>query len=97
MKYLGRLSLAVLASAAFLSPPSSRAAVVSISHEKLNECGRGFVFCNGQQAYSLSDRKLICEFDWYFNVTRPVDVSMCVSADGKLFVSDETCLRIFEV
>src|ERR1700751_865791 len=55
MKYLGRLSLAVLASAAFLSPPSSRAAVVSISHEKLNECGRGFVFCNGQQAYSLSE------------------------------------------
>ncbi len=55
MKFLYRLSLAVLASAAFLSPPSSRAAVVSISHEKVNECGRGFVFCNGRQAYSLSE------------------------------------------
>src|SRR6201996_9049391 len=55
MKVLGRLSLAVLASVAFFSPPSSRAAVVSISHEKVNECGRGFVFCNGRQAYSLSE------------------------------------------
>jgi uncharacterized membrane protein YgcG len=55
MKVLGRLSLAVLASAAFLSPPSSHAAVVSISQEKANECGRGFVFCNGRQAYSLSE------------------------------------------
>ena len=55
MKFLSRLSLAVLASAAFLSPPSSHAAVVSISHERANECGRGFVFCNGRQAYSLSE------------------------------------------
>ena len=55
MKVLGRLSLAVLASVAFFSPPSSRAAVVSISHERVNECGRGFVFCNGRQAYSLSE------------------------------------------
>ena len=55
MKVLCRLSLAVLASAAFFSPPSSHAAVVSISQEKANECGRGFVFCNGRQAYSLSE------------------------------------------
>lgn len=55
MKVLCRLSLAVLASAAFLSPPSSHAASVSISHERFNECGRGFVFCNGRQAYSLSE------------------------------------------
>jgi hypothetical protein len=55
MKVLGRLSLAVLASAAFLSPPSSHAAAVSISHERVNECGRGFVFCNGRQAYSLTE------------------------------------------
>ena len=55
MKFLCRLSLAVLASAAFITPPSSRAAVVSISHERVNECGRGFVFCNGRQAYSLSE------------------------------------------
>ena len=55
MKVLGRLSLAVLASVAFFSPPSSRAAVVSISHERVNECGRAFVFCNGRQAYSLSE------------------------------------------
>ena len=55
MKVLCRLSLAILASAAFLSPPSSHAASVSISHERFNECGRGFVFCNGRQAYSLSE------------------------------------------
>ena len=55
MKVLGRLSLAVLASVAFLSPPSSRAAAVSISHEKLHQCGHEFVFCNGRQAYSLSE------------------------------------------
>jgi hypothetical protein len=55
MKFLCRLSLAVLASAAFLSPPSSHAASVTISHNRFNECGRGFVFCNGRQAYSLSE------------------------------------------
>jgi hypothetical protein len=55
MKFLCRFSLAVLASALFLSPPSSHAASVSISHERSNECGRGFVFCNGRQAYSLSE------------------------------------------
>lgn len=55
MGLFSRLSLAILASAAFLSPISSRAAVISISHDKLNECGRGFVFCNGLQAYSLSE------------------------------------------
>ncbi len=55
MKFLCRLSLVVLASVAFLSPPSSRAASVAISHEKAHECGRGFVFCNGRQAYSLSE------------------------------------------
>ena len=55
MKFPCRFSLAVLASVAFLSPPSSRAASVSISHERANECGRGFVFCNGHQAYSLTE------------------------------------------
>lgn len=55
MKVFCRLSLAVLASVAFLSPPSSRAAVLSISHGKVNECGRGFYFCNGRQAYSLTE------------------------------------------
>jgi uncharacterized membrane protein YgcG len=55
MKFICRLSLVVLASAAFLSPPSSRAAVLSISHGKVNECGHGFYFCNGRQAYSLTE------------------------------------------
>lgn len=55
MKVLCRLSLAILASVAFLSPPSSHAASVTISHERSNECGRGFVFCNGRHPYSLSE------------------------------------------
>jgi len=55
MKVICRLSLAVLAFAAFLSPPSSRAAILSISHGKVNQCGRGFYFCNGTQAYSLTE------------------------------------------
>jgi hypothetical protein len=55
MRFFGPLSLAIVASAAFLSATPSRAAVVSISHDKLNECGRGFIFCNGRHAYSLSE------------------------------------------
>ncbi|HEY4008807.1 MAG TPA: hypothetical protein VGM11_01555 [Acidobacteriaceae bacterium] len=55
MTLFGRLSLSVLASAAFVAPTSSNAAIVSVSQQKLNECGRGFVFCNGRQAYSLSE------------------------------------------
>lgn len=55
MKFLCRLSLVVLASAAFLSPPSSRAAAISISQQKVSECGHGFIFCNGRQAYSLTE------------------------------------------
>lgn len=56
MNLFGRLSLIVLAAGAFLSPPQSRAAaIVSISHQKVAQCGFGFVFCNGRQAYSLSE------------------------------------------
>ncbi len=55
MRLFGRLSLIVLACAAFLSPPNPAPPSVSISHDKLNECGRGFVFCNDHQAYSLSE------------------------------------------
>lgn len=55
MRLFSRLSLALVFSAAFLSSTSSRAAVVSISHDKLDQCGRGLIFCNGFHAYSLSE------------------------------------------
>ena len=47
------LTLSIISSAAFL-PASVHAAVVSISHDRLAECGRGNVVCDGVQAFSLS-------------------------------------------
>ncbi len=38
-----------------LTPSKSSAQFVSISAPKVDQCGRGFVFCNGRQAYSLSE------------------------------------------
>jgi hypothetical protein len=55
MKVFGRLALTVLASAAFLHSTPCRAASVSISQSKVQQCGFLFVFCNNQQAYSLSE------------------------------------------
>ena len=57
MMFFRRLSLVFLASAAaaLLAPTPAHAAIVSISHEKLEQCGRGFVFCNGRQAFSLTE------------------------------------------
>jgi hypothetical protein len=57
MKFFRLFVLALFATAAsaLLAPTPARAAIVSLSHDKLNQCGRGFVFCNGRQAYSLSE------------------------------------------
>lgn len=57
MMFFRRFSLVFLASAAaaLLAPPPAHAAIVSISHDKFGQCGHGFVFCNGRQAYSLTE------------------------------------------
>lgn len=55
MRFYVRLAALALVLTAFVTPPKSHAAFVSISAQKLNQCGRGFVFCNGRQAYSLSE------------------------------------------
>ena len=55
MRFFGPFSLAIVASAAFLSATPSRAAIVAITHDKLDQCGRGLYICNGTQAYSLSE------------------------------------------
>lgn len=58
MKIFRLLSLVFFTSAAsaFLAPtPAHAAAIVAITHEKFDHCGRGFVFCNGHQAYSLTE------------------------------------------
>jgi hypothetical protein len=57
MKFFRQVLFVLFATAAsaLLAPTPAHAAIVSISHDKLNQCGRGFVFCNGRQAYSLSE------------------------------------------
>jgi hypothetical protein len=57
MMLFRRFSLVFLASAAaaLLAPAPAHSAMVSISHDKFGQCGRGFVFCNGRQAYSLTE------------------------------------------
>lgn len=57
MMFFRRLSLVFLAStaAALLAPTPAHAAILSISHDKFGQCGRGFIFCNGRQAYSLTE------------------------------------------
>jgi hypothetical protein len=46
---------ATAASALFAPTPAHAAAIVAITHEKFDHCGRGFVFCNARQAYSLTE------------------------------------------
>jgi hypothetical protein len=57
MRLYARFSVLALVPvlAALMTPPKCSAQFVSISASKVDQCGRGFVFCNGRQAYSLSE------------------------------------------
>lgn len=55
MRLCARLSVLVLILAALMTPSKSSAQIVSLSAPKLEQCEHGFVFCNGRQAYSLSE------------------------------------------
>lgn len=55
MRLYAGFSVLVLAVAALLTPAKSSAQFVSIAAPQLDQCGRGFIFCNGRQAYSLSE------------------------------------------
>lgn len=57
MRLCARLSVLVpaLLLAASLTPSKSSAQFVSVSAPKFEQCGHGFVFCNGRQAYSLTE------------------------------------------
>lgn len=47
------LGLSIISSAAFM-PAVVHAATVAVSHERLSQCGRGNVVCDGVQAFSLA-------------------------------------------
>lgn len=49
-----RLFLLSMISAATVVPPAVRAAVVAISHDRLEQCGHANVVCDGAQPFSLS-------------------------------------------
>lgn len=58
MKFFRQVLLVLFATAAsalFAPTPAKAAAIVAITHEKFDHCGRGFVFCNGHQAFSLTE------------------------------------------
>lgn len=55
MRLYVRLSVLILVLAALMTPPKSSAQFVSVSAPKPHQCGQGFIFCNGREAYSLSE------------------------------------------